>query len=276
MLQPELTRLVKSLESKGIVVVHKRGVSSSIAFSETKHASLLRRILNELGHMRLEEVLSLAPLRVIASLAVRPASTRAEILSSSGISPRTLQTVLRRFREVGIVRTYGRGVYELSSRFAPFADFARELMSFSNQTKALAFSSDSIVVWERGPEFIVRTKARKEDDAFKLTAFSAFEGYGVPLIQDWHYYYHPHGPWRRTPDEVLLQSLLIKPLGSREMTAMKSLWERKAMWRSLGKLRAKARGYRVDADLERLIERFQSQKRSNILIARSLAGSKKD
>ena len=125
MSQPALTRLVKSLESNGIVVVRRNGMSSSLSFSELKHASVLRRILNEYSHMRLEEVLSLASLRVIASLAIRPASTREEIQLSSGVSPRTIHTVLSRFKAVGIIRVHGRGVYELSDRFASFAEFAR-------------------------------------------------------------------------------------------------------------------------------------------------------
>ena len=252
--QSELTRLVRSLESKGIVEVCWNGASSSLAFSGMKHASMLRRILNEYGHMRLEEVLSLASLRVIASLATQPASTRRDILSFSGVSARTLQTALSRFGAVGILRVHKRGVYELSDRFLPFADFVRELMSFSNQRKASAFSSDSVVIWERGNEFIVRTKAREEGESFRRTAFSAFDGYGVPLVQDWHYYYHPHGSWRRTPDEVLLQSLLIRPLGSREINAVKMLWDRKTLGRNINQLRAKARRYGVNAELESLIK----------------------
>ncbi len=256
-----LTRLVRSLESKGILVVHRAGVSSSIDFSGMKHAWILRRILNEYGHMKLEEVLSLASLRVIVSLAARPASTRPEILSSSRISPRTLQTVLNRLRAVGVLRIRGRGIYELSDRFVLFTDFARELVSFSNHKNALAFSSDSVVVWERGNEFIVRTRTRDEHDGFRKTAFSAFDDLGVPLVLEWHYYFHPHGAWRRTPEEVFLQSLLIRPLGSREMNAVKALWRQKNLRSRIDQLRANARRYGAGADLERLIDGFGEQER---------------
>jgi len=270
MSQPELTRLVKSLESNGIVVVRRNGMSSSLSFSELKHASVLRRILNEYSHMRLEEVLSLASLRVIASLAIRPASTREEIQLSSGVSPRTIHTVLSRFKAVGIIRVRRRGVYKLSDRFAPFAEFARELMSFSNQKKALAFSSDSVVIWERGGEFVIRTKAGKESEDFRKTAFSAFDSYGIPLVQEWHYYYHPHGSWQRTPDEVLLQSLLIRPLGSREVKALRMLWGRKTLWRKIDQLIAKAGRYGVTAELRRLIEGFKGHEKNNTpIVSRS-------
>jgi len=270
MSQPELTRLVKSLESKGIVVARRNGMSSSLSFSELKHASVLRRILNEYSHMRLEEVLSLASLRVIAALAIHPASTREEIQRSSGVSPRTIHTVLSRFKAVGIIRMHGRGVYELSDRFAPFAEFARELMSFSNQKKALAFSSDSVVIWERGGEFVIRTKAGKESEDFRKTAFSAFDSYGLPLVQEWHYYYHPHGSWRRTPDEVLLQSLLIRPLGSREINALKMLWGRKTLQRNIDQLVMKAGRYGVTAELRRLIEGFKGHEKNNApIVSRS-------
>lgn len=257
--QSELTRLVKSLESKGMLVVRKSGMSSSVAFSDMKHALLLRRILNEYSHMRLEEILSLASLRVLASLAVLPVSTRTEMLSSSGVSPRTLQTVLGKFKELGIVRVHARGIYELSDRFAPFTDFARELSVYSNHKEARDFCPDSVVIWERGSDFIVRTKSREENDDFRMTAFSVFGDYGVPLIQDWHYYYHTHGKWRRTAGEVFLQSLAIRPLGSREMAAMKMLWQRKSLWRNLSKLRARAKVYGLNDELERAVTYFQSQ-----------------
>ncbi|MCJ2512285.1 MAG: hypothetical protein LN409_02895 [Candidatus Thermoplasmatota archaeon] len=259
MAQSELTRLLKSLESKGMLVVRKNGMSSTVAFSDMKHALLLRRILNEYGHMRLEGILSLASLRVLTSLAVSPVSTRAEMQSFSGVSPRTLQTVLSKFRELGVVRVRSRGVYEISDRFAPFTDFVRELSEYSNQKEARNFSPDSVVIWERGSDFIVRTKSRKENDDFRTTAFSAFGNYGVPLILDWHYYYHTHGKWRRTADEVFLQSLAIRPLGSREMTAMKMLWQRKSLWRNLIRLRARAKVYGLTDELEGIVANFQNQ-----------------
>lgn len=256
MLQPELTRLVKSLESKGIISVHKKGISTMIAFSKMKHASVLRRVFDEYSHMKLEGLLSLSSYRVIASLAARPALTRNELLASSGISPRTLHAVLKKLREIGVVRVQERGVYVLSDRFAPFADFASEMMSFFNQKKALSFSADSVIVWERGPEFIVRTRAKKEGKDFKLTAFSAFGDYGVPLIQEWHYYYHPVGTWRRTVDEVLLQSLLMKPRDTRENTAILMLWEKNGLWRRLGRIREGASRYDLEKDVETIVAYF--------------------
>ncbi len=252
--QPELTRLVKSLVSKGLIVVRRRGLSTSLAVSDTKHASILRRILNEYAHMRLEEILSLSSLRVISSLGARPLSTRIEIQSSSQVSPRTIHTVLKRLRAIGVVRTRGRGNYELADRFLLFADFARELASSCNQRQALGFSPDAVVVWERDYDFIVRTRAAEESEGFRKTAFSAFDGYGIPLVQEWHYYYHPHGSWQRTPDEVLLHSLTIRPLGSREMRAIKMLLDRKMSRRNINHLRKRAVEYGVEMEIERLIE----------------------
>jgi len=264
-LQPELTRLVRSLELKGIISIRKHGISSSIALSDTKHASILRRILDEYGHMKLEGTLSLSSFRVIASLAARSSLTREELLVSSGISPRTLHTVLRKFREVGIVRVQERGIYALSERFALFGDFAREMISYSNQRKALSFSTGSVVIWERGPEFIVRTKAGKESKNFKLTAFSAFGDYGVPLIQDWTYYYHPAGAWRSTVDEVLLQSMLVRPRDTRENTAILMLWEKNGLSRKLARIREAAANYGLEKDIETIVAYFRDPEKNRPL-----------
>lgn len=262
--QPELTRLVKSLVSKGLIVVRRRGLSTSLAVSDTKHASILRKLLNEYAHMRLERILSLSSLRVISSLGAQPVSTRIEIQSSSHVSHRTVHTVLKRLRAIGVVQTRSRGYYELANRFLSFADFARELASFSNQRQALEFSPDAVVVWERGRDFIVRTRAAEESRGFMKTAFSAFDGYGVPLVQEWHYYHHPHGSWRRTPDEVLLHSLTIRPLGSREMRAIKMLMDRKMSRRNIHHLRKRAIEYGVEMELERLIESLGEGRGHNV------------
>jgi DNA-binding MarR family transcriptional regulator len=254
---PELSRLVKSLESKGLISVRKEGVSHKVAFSEMRHASRLRRVLDEYGHMRLEKVLSLASLRIITSVAASPGSTRSEIISSSGVSARTLQKTLGELRALGMLRVDGRGIYSISDRFSPFADFAREFRSYANQKAALKFSSDSVIVWERGGEFLVRTKRGREDAGFRETAFSAFEDYGVPLLQDWHYHYHPCGDWRRTADEVLLQSLLISPLSTREMIVILVFWEKNELGKDVDRLREKARRYGRVSELESIVAYFE-------------------
>jgi DNA-binding MarR family transcriptional regulator len=254
---PELSRLVKSLESKGLISVRKEGVSHKVAFSEMRHASRLRRVLDEYGHMRLEKVLSLASLRIITSVAASPGSTRSEIISSSGVSARTLQKTLGELRALGMLRVDGRGIYSISDRFSPFADFAREFRSYANQKAALEFSSDSVIVWERGGEFLVRTKRGREDAGFRETAFSAFEDYGVPLLQDWHYHYHPCGDWRRTADEVLLQSLLISPLSTREMIVILVFWEKNDLGKDVDRLREKARRYGRVSELESIVAYFE-------------------
>ena len=260
--QPELTRLVNSLKSKGFVVVQRHGMSSSVSISDLRHASRLRRILNEFSHMKLETALSFASLEVITCLAVAPGSTRSEIMSLSGISARTLQTALKRLREVGVVRSGKRGIYEISDRFGLFADFAREFSEYSNQRMASEFCQDSVVVWQHGKEFMIRTKCKKENADFKLTAFSVFEDYRVPLFLDWQCYYHPVGTWRRTIDEVLLQSLLIRPRDTRENTAILMLWEKNDLSRSLGRLRKGAARYGLENELETIAAYFRDPERN--------------
>jgi DNA-binding MarR family transcriptional regulator len=259
---PELTRLLKSLTSKGLVTARKRGISSTVSFSDLKHATLLRRTLNEFRHMKLERILSLASLDLLSSLAASPGSNRDALTSSAGVSPRTLQTTLKRLMELGVVRKRSRGVYEISSRFDLIADFARELDEYSNQRIAMEFSPDAQIVWQRGREFIVRTKREEEDADFRLTAFSLFEDYGAPLFVDQHYYYHPIGGWRRTVDEVLLQSLLIRPRTARENTAILMLWERNSLGRDIDRLRSGAKRYGLENELSAIVAYFEDPERN--------------
>ena len=260
--QPELTRLLKSVKSKGFVVIQRQGMSSSVSLSDLRHASLLRRILDEYSHMRLDRILSLTSFEVLSYLAATAGGTRSDIISSTGVSARALQSALKRLRELGIVRVRTRGEYELSDRFTPIGEFLREFHAYSNQRKATEFCQDATVVWQRGDEFIIRTKCERESADFRLTALSGFEEYGVSLFLDRQYYYHPVGIWRKTIDEVLLQSLLIRPRSTRENTAILMLWERNNLSRQLGRLRKLAARYGISNELEMIVAYFRDPTRN--------------
>jgi DNA-binding MarR family transcriptional regulator len=260
--QPELTRLVRSLRTKGFVVIERQGMSSFVSISDQKHASRLRRILDEFGHMKLEKILSLTSLDVLSALASSPGSSRSEIMFASCVSTRSIHTALKRLRELGVVRTTARGVYEISERFEPLAEFVREFDSYSNQQKAKEFCRDAMVIWQRGREFIIRTECVSETSEFRLTAFSAFERYGVPLFLGWQYYYHPVGRWRRTIDEVLLQSMLLRPRDARDNTAILMLWHDNNLSRNLDRLRKGASRYGLQNDLETIANYFRDPERN--------------
>jgi hypothetical protein len=46
------------------------------------------------------------------------------------------------------------------------------------------------------------------------------------------------------------------------MNALKMLWDRKMLWQNVDRLRAKASGYGVNAELERLIEGFKGHEKN--------------
>jgi len=260
--QPELTRLVRSLRTKGFVVVERQGMSSSVSISNQKHASRLRRVLDEFSHMKLEKILSLTSLEVLSALASSPGSSRSEIMSASCVSARSLHTALKRLRELGVVRTRARRVYEMSERFEPLAEFVREFDDYSNQEEAKEFCRDAMVIWQRGREFIIRTECVSETSEFRLTAFSVFEMYGVPLFLRWKHYYHPVRRWRRTIDEVLLQSMLLRPRDARDNTAILMLWHNNHMSRDLDRLRKGASRYGLQNDLEAVANYFIDPERN--------------
>jgi DNA-binding MarR family transcriptional regulator len=260
--QPELTRLVRSLRTKGLAVVERQGMSNSVSISDQKHASRLRRVLNEFSHMRLERILSLTSLDVLSALAASPGSSRSDVMSSSDVSARSLHTALKNLRELGVVRARTRGAYEISDRFEPFVEFVREFDDYANQRKAKEFCRDAMVIWQRGHEFIMRTECERESNEFRLTAFSVFEQYGVPLFVGWRYYYHPVGKWRRTINEVLLQSMLLRPRDARENTAILMLWHKSNLSRDLDRLREGASRYGLQDELQAIADYFRDPERN--------------
>jgi glucokinase len=83
-----VSRVLRALEDTGFVTIKKIGLSRIVAISETKHASLWRKLALEFGHMSLEELLSGTSLQVLSAICSLTLSNRREIAQAASVSER--------------------------------------------------------------------------------------------------------------------------------------------------------------------------------------------
>ena len=212
----QTSRTLSSLREKEFVVVERKGIAKSIWISDMRHAQLLRAILIQYNHMRLETILSMSSLEILMSLSFSSGMTREEIASASQKSRRTVATVLSRLSEFGVVITDRPGVYRISPKFIPFAEFAMEFQRQSNQRAATSLYPDGVIRWQKNRIVLIESKTPEERGGFRPTSFSAFHRFATTMILARHWYINL--PDNRKPrlEEVILHTLLLKPLDARE------------------------------------------------------------
>jgi DNA-binding transcriptional ArsR family regulator len=212
----QIARTLSSLREKEFIVVERKGIAKTIWISNMRHAQLLRAILIQYDHMRLETILSMSSLEILMSLSFSSGMTREEIASASQKSRRTVATVLSRLSEFGMVITDRPGVYRISPKFIPFAEFAMEFQRQSNQRAATSLYPDEVIRWQKNRIMLIESKTPDERGGFRPTSFSAFHRFATTIILTRHW--HINLPDNRKPrlEEVILHTLLLKPLDARE------------------------------------------------------------
>jgi len=204
------SRTLRLLKKKGLMETEKRGVSKRVFFSETKHSTLLKTLLTELEHVKFEDFLSGSSLEILYFLSKSPLS-RKEIVLSTGLSQKTVQTKLKTLREFGIVFSE-RGFYRLNERFDLLKDFLLEFRRYLNLKIAQEFAKDATILWQEDAEFLIKTSEPKESKNFFLTSITAFHKYGVQLfLPEYYYYFYTKRKKKLNVEDVILHALLLDP-----------------------------------------------------------------
>ncbi|MBS7654686.1 winged helix-turn-helix transcriptional regulator, partial [Candidatus Bathyarchaeota archaeon] len=191
-----LTRVslaLKDLQDKGFVEMKKGGISKKVAISGNKHSILLKTFIIEHQHMMLENFLSGSALEILLPLSYSKMKL-SEIVEMSGYSKRTVRRVMKRLKEYGIVATEN-FYYSKALAFELLYEFVKEFQHYLNLKKALGFSPDAVILWDKGKEFILKT-GREIEEGKNLfsTCFAKMHEYGIKLMlpNHWYYFYTPY------------------------------------------------------------------------------------
>lgn len=219
-LDRSLTRVslaLKDLEEKGFVEVKKAGISKQVVISSNKHSSLLKAFISEHRYMKLENALSGPTLEILLPLSYSKMRL-SEIVESSGYSERTVRRVMKKLKELGIVAAED-FYYSKTPSFELLYEFVREFQRYLNFKKALSFSPDAVILWERGKEFILKTEHEIEESGNLFsTCFAKMHDFGIKLmLPNYRYYFYTPFKKRLEVEDVALHTLAIDRMSTRNI-----------------------------------------------------------
>ena len=255
--RPHVSRALRTLEDKGFVKTNKIGLSKIAAISETKHATLWRKLVLEFGHMPLEELLSGTSLQVLSAICSLTLSNRRETAQAASVSERSAALVLEKLKLVGVVQKIA-STYDVSPRFQTLKEFVIEYRRYLNQRIAQEFASDAVVLWECNAEFIIESKANRARKGFQLTGVSSFARLGVPLIAVRSYFFYSPCARRLKLEDIILHSLLL-PERERNLLLTLLVWRKQQKAMNIQYLERQAERYGTTEAVRQIIAYFASE-----------------
>lgn len=202
--QPTATEVLRRLAEKGIVTLTRMGMQKVARVADTKHAVLLRDILQKEVYIPWESLLSYSSMDVLFD-AVSNGSTLGRLPKV------TLWRTLRNLMAHGIlVETDGK--CSINDRHRELAEFVKEFQSYlASKLVERVAPKQAVVVWRSGFEFILRVPLgiKVDEEQFQRTALSRFAEFSVPLISDYDYYFHGQSK-DLSLEGVVLHALLIE------------------------------------------------------------------
>jgi hypothetical protein len=204
-----LTYTLKKLQIKGLVKVTHKGAKKQVHFNDTKHATLLRDLLAIYDYVDWENVLNGRGIEILFQVL-----TGSDKLRS--IPRNTLWRYTNNLKSRGIITQEGK----INPQFRGLSEFLKEYQSFLVKKIANSLSENSIILWQQGSEFLVRTSKGLQNIPlnFQKTATSLFGEYGLSLFTDFDLYFYSINKKSIRLEDVLLHTLLIEPKNVRYVT----------------------------------------------------------
>jgi DNA-binding transcriptional ArsR family regulator len=197
---------IAGMVEKGLVEKERRGKKVYVARARTQHALILSELMGEYPRLPFEDLLSHSRFDVLGVMSSPRGITG--ISEAAGLSRQSVSSAVRDLRRYGILLKEGRSYY-LNPRHGALKEFIASYWSFINRGKASSLAEDAVILWQRGKEFLFKSKKEIKAEEVTPTAISVFPDYGVQMLSDLHYYFH--SPRRMSASDHILHTILIGP-----------------------------------------------------------------
>ena len=198
---PLLTYTLKKLQNKGLIKIAHKGAKKQVSFSDTKHAILLKNLLSIYDYVDWENVLKGKAIEILFQVL-----TDSDKLTA--VPRNTLWRYMKDFKSRGIIQEC-----KVNPQFRGLSEFLEEYQSFFAKKMANEFSDNSVILWQREMEFLIRTpkSVKAPTRAFHKTATSIFSVYDLPLFSEFDIYFYSTTKKSITPEDAILHTLLLEP-----------------------------------------------------------------
>ncbi|TKX72369.1 MarR family transcriptional regulator [Halorubrum sp. GN11_10-6_MGM] len=202
-----LSRGVGDLVEKGLVYTERDGRRKRVVPSDSRAVELYQDLVRQYSHIDFPELLTGKTLEVLYYL--DEPRTVAEIAEQSDNYRNTVNRVLKRFRDRGLVGTDD-GRYDFNADFDRLHEFARQLTHHLHRQRLEAVASKGTILWEDYDEFLAQAETEIDANGFYETGLARFASFDLQfLLTDHRYYVYSEEPDALSPAELCCHTLLV-------------------------------------------------------------------
>jgi DNA-binding MarR family transcriptional regulator len=202
-----LSRAVADLVEKRLVYTERDGRRKRVVPSDARAVELYRDLVRQHSHIDFSELLTGKALEVLYYL--DQPRTVSEIAAQSNNYRNTVNRVLKRFRDRGLVGTDD-GCYDFNADFDCLHEFARELAHQLHRHRLEAGAPKGTILWEDYDEFLAQAETEIDAEAFHETGLARFAAFDLQFLLTGHrYYVYSEELDTVSPAELCCHTLLI-------------------------------------------------------------------
>jgi DNA-binding MarR family transcriptional regulator len=191
----------------GLVYTERDGRRKRVAPSDARAVERYQDLVRQHSHIDFPELLAGKALEVLYYL--DQPQTVAEIADRSDNYRNTVNRVLKRFRDRGLVGTDD-GCYDFNGDFDRLHEFARELVHHLHRQRLEAAASKGTILWEDYDEFLAQVETEIDVEGSHETGLARFAAFDLQFLLTGHRYYrYSENLDEISPAELSCHTLLI-------------------------------------------------------------------
>ena len=248
-----LSRAIADLVEKGLLYTELDGRRKRVVPSDARAVERYQDLVRQHAHIDFPELLTGKALEVLYY--VDQPRTVAEISHQSDNYRNTVNRVLKRFRDRGLVGTAD-GHYTFNADFDRLHEFARELTHHLHRQRLEAVARKGTILWEDYDEFLAQAETEIDADTFHETGLARFAAFDLQFLLTSHrYYFYSEELDAVSPAELCCHTLLIDD-GSRHRSYCLLLLSHVDIGEE--DLRAQAATYSLEDEIDALLRYLQT------------------
>ncbi|MDR2720328.1 MAG: hypothetical protein LBC03_05960 [Nitrososphaerota archaeon] len=253
---PLLTYTLKKLQTKDLIKITNKGIKKQVAFSNTKHATLLKNLLTIYDYIDWENILNNNAINLLFQISTTNRQNN-NANKPTGFARNTLWHYLKEFKSRGILTQE----HKINPQLKGLHEFIAEYQNYFYQKRANELSDNAIILWQHNQELLIRTPkttTKPQNTNFHKTATSLFPLYNIPLFSDYDLYIYSTTKKAIKPENAILHTLIIEQNNVRYSTLALLLLKKMENQIDQDYLLKEAKNYGLEKQVKAMFEFLQT------------------
>jgi len=205
------SRYTDRLVKNGLAQKVRKGKKVFVTRSDSVHAQELTTFIREFPNLRISDIFSYSTLEILSVIKTEKNVTQISLIT--GLSKTKVYKVINNLTKIGVILK-SRGYY-VNPNHRVLQKFIDVYFSYLNFYNLKVIEPNSIILWERGHEFLFKSKHPITHKNIHLTATSKFNQYAIQIFTAEYYYYHTNHPRKLCTSEYIIHTILAEPQSMR-------------------------------------------------------------